>query len=107
MKAAGSSFPQLAGMLLYKNTVRDAVFSRRLHQDKQPGSPVADLYINQLVSSSLTWPEQGLTINQTATLHGPNNMALTKIAFTVATGSGMIVVQLRIPSWVAEGASQV
>ncbi len=53
------------------------------------------------------WPEQGLTINQTATLHGPNNTALTKIAFMAETGTGMLVVQLRIPSWVAEGASQV
>ena len=94
-------------MLLYNNIVRDAVLLRRLYQDKQPGAPVADLYINQLVSSSLTWPEQGLTINQTATLNGPNNTALTKIAFTAGTGTGMIVVQLRIPSWVAEGASQV
>ena len=80
---------------------------RRLYPEKQPGGPVADLYINQLVSSSLTWPEQGLTINQTATLNGPNNTALTKISFTTATETGMIVVQLRIPSWVAEGASQV
>jgi len=48
MKAAGSSFPQLAGMLFNENTIRDAVFSRRLYQDKQPGGPVADLYINQL-----------------------------------------------------------
>ena len=94
-------------MLLNRNLVRDSVSPCRLYQGKQPGGPVADLYINQLVSSSLTWPEQGLTINQTATLTGPNNTALTKIAFTARTGTDMIVVQLRIPSWVAEGASQV
>lgn len=87
--------------------LQDSIYFYRLYPEKQPGGPVADLYINQLVSSSLTWPEQGLTINQTATLNGPNNTALTKIAFTAATETGMIVVQLRIPSWVAEGASQV
>ncbi|DBA96514.1 hypothetical protein WJX77_003023 [Trebouxia sp. C0004] len=87
--------------------LQDSIYFYRLYQAKQPGGPVADLYINQLVSSSLTWPEQGLTINQTATLHGPNNTALTKISFMAETGTDMIVVQLRIPSWVAEGASQV
>ncbi|KAA6427609.1 MAG: hypothetical protein FRX49_02272 [Trebouxia sp. A1-2] len=87
--------------------LQDSIYFYRLYQNKQPGGPVADLYINQLVSSSLTWPEQGLTVNQTATFNGPNNTAFTKIAFTAGTGTGMIVVQLRIPSWVAEGASQV
>lgn len=89
--------------------------SRRLYNDKKPSGPVADLYINQLVSSTLTWPQQGLSLTQTATVHGPSNTALTKIEFTTDSrtdsgtdsGTDMIVVKLRIPSWVTEGMSEV
>lgn len=75
---------------------------------KKASEPVAELYINQMVSSSLHWQEQGLVINQTATLHGPNSTALTKLAFTAShAATDMLVIKLRIPSWVAEGAAEV
>ena len=80
----------------------------RQNGQQEPGSPVAELYINQLVSSTLSWREQGLTLEQTATLHAPNNTALTRLAITVDNGaSDLIVLKLRIPSWVAEGTAEV
>lgn len=61
-----------------------------------------------MVSSSLYWHDQGLVINQTATFDGPNSTALTKLAITASdAATDMIVIKLRIPSWVAEGTSEV
>ena len=80
----------------------------RTYQDVEPGGPVVELYINQLVSSTLKWHGQGLTIDQSAALYGPNNTAVTKLVFTSDNNSSdMIAVKLRIPSWVAEGTSEV
>ena len=69
----------------------------------------AELYINQLVSSSLDWQDVGLRIKQTASFQGPKNTALTKLEFESdsSDASPQVVIKLRIPSWVAEGAAEV
>ena len=61
------------------------------------------------MSSSLTWRDLGLKIKQTASFTGPDQTALTKLEFesNSSSASPQIVVKLRVPGWVAEGAAEV
>lgn len=76
---------------------------------EHPAAASAELYVNQLVSSSLDWQDVGLRIKQTASFAGPKNTAVTKLEFESDSGNGspQVVIKLRIPSWVAEGAAEV
>lgn len=75
----------------------------------QPAAASPELYINQMVSSSLDWRDVGLRIKQTASFSGPRNTAFTKLEFesNSSGASPQVVVKLRIPGWVKEGAAEV
>ena len=73
----------------------------------------AELLVNQFVSSTLTWPEEGLQLNQTASLHASNGTATSTLTVTRIAGSSSshpsdaaVVLKIRVPGWVMpEGSS--
>ena len=83
--------------------------------DKQglPTAAPAELLVNQFVSSTLTWPEEGLQLNQTASLHASNGTASSTLTVTRMAGSSSshpsdatVVLKIRVPGWVVpEGSS--
>ena len=57
------------------------------------------LYVNLYMASTLTWPERGLTIEQTTSYPlDPSGTSTLTIR-----GNGQLTVKLRVPYWVQEG----
>ena len=83
--------------------------------DKQGNATAAppELLVNQFVSSTLTWPEEGLQLNQTASLHASNGTATSTLTVTRTAGSNSsdplnatVTLKIRVPGWVVpEGSS--
>lgn len=73
----------------------------------------AELLVNQFVSSTLTWPEEGLQLNQTASLHASNGTATSTLKVTRIASSNSshpsnatVALKIRVPAWVVpEGSS--
>ncbi|KAG2499166.1 hypothetical protein HYH03_002747 [Edaphochlamys debaryana] len=80
-------------------------------KDMQPqggdsGSGVAlspRLYINQLVSSKLTWKELGVKLTMEADMHAPGPAATAVLRFDAPKATGFTLM-VRIPEWVAAAA---
>ena len=83
--------------------------------DKQGNAAAApaELLVNQFVSSTLTWPEEGLQLNQTASLHASNGTATSTLTVKRLTASNSshpanatVALKIRVPGWVVpEGSS--
>ncbi|KAG2499174.1 hypothetical protein HYH03_002755 [Edaphochlamys debaryana] len=83
-------------------------------KDMKPEAAVGDagvklpprLYINQLVSSTLTWTEMGVRVKLEADMFapGPATTAEIKIEPLLPSASPTFTVMLRIPAWAVDGA---
>ena len=72
-----------------------------------PEPELPQLFINQLVSSTLTWRELGVVLTQEAELYGPETAALVRVTIGIADGSTggsdgrrEFEINWRLPRWV-------
>ena len=93
-------------------SLKSFCYRRNTTSNGQPAeaAAAAELYVNQMVSSSLHWQDVGLHIKQTASFQGPKNTALTKLEIlsdSSEAASPQAVIKLRVPGWVHEGTAEV
>ncbi|KAK9805585.1 hypothetical protein WJX72_006497 [[Myrmecia] bisecta] len=102
------SFAKLADSIyFYRRTNRPSAFAAAA------GGRILELYVNQMVSSTLKSAELGVAIDQEASLYGPDNTATATLAVKVeepaaddrAAAARDVHLKLRVPHWIVPGKS--
>ncbi|KAL6784122.1 hypothetical protein ACKKBG_A04880 [Auxenochlorella protothecoides x Auxenochlorella symbiontica] len=100
------SFSKLADSIYFHRTVNASAAAgvAAAAADAPP-----ELFVNQLVTSSLEWKQQGVVVNQTADMYGPESAARARLVITTAdeAGTAHFVLKWRIPAWTDPAAALV